>query len=143
MDIPILDTLLMATSKTNIEQSVGRIMRKGEYPIDKPPLVIDYIDTFSCFTSQAQRRKIFYEKNHYPVQDIVFDDRNLQEFEPKLQECLENLVPVCMGPDADSEDVDEDVNESDDGVGSVCSEKQSTSDDPSKLIKMLGDSLFL
>ena len=49
MDIPILDTLVMATSKSNIEQSVGRIMRKTEYPPERPPLIIDIVDDFSSF----------------------------------------------------------------------------------------------
>lgn len=149
MDIPILDTLLMATPKSTIEQSVGRVMRKSEYPIDRPPLVIDYVDTLSCFTSQAQRRKSFYDQNHYPVQDIVYDDRNLQDFEPKLQKCLENLIPVCMGDDADHEEVDEDVNESDDGVSSDSDanttsvvSKTSLIKDSKEIIDNFGDSLF-
>ena len=67
MDIPILDTLVMVTSKSNIEQSVGRIMRKTEYPPERPPLIIDIVDDFSSFSSQAIRRNTFYEKKHYPV----------------------------------------------------------------------------
>lgn len=67
MDIPILDTLIMATSKSNIEQSVGRIMRKTEYPPERPPLIVDIVDDFSSFSSQASKRNTFYEKKQYPV----------------------------------------------------------------------------
>ena len=75
MDIPILDTLLMATSKSNIQQSVGRIQRKVEYPLNKPPLVIDIHDNFSSFRNQSIRRDKFYKKFKYPVQNIIYDEK--------------------------------------------------------------------
>jgi superfamily II DNA or RNA helicase len=132
MDIPILDTLLMATPKSNIEQAVGRIMRKGEYPIERPPLVIDYVDPYSCFTYQAQKRRGFYERNHYPIQDLVFDERKLHLFEPDLQHCLENMMPVAIDPDAEElEEPDEDPEPT-----------QAPPEVPTALLDNLGDSLF-
>ena len=77
MDIPILDTLLMATSKSNIQQSVGRIQRKVEYPLDKPPLVIDIHDNFSSFKNQSFRRDNFYHKFKYPVHKIAYDEKTI------------------------------------------------------------------
>jgi len=41
-DIPWIDTLIMATPRANIIQSVGRIMR--EYPDKKQPVVVDIVD---------------------------------------------------------------------------------------------------
>lgn len=43
LDIPELDTLLLATPKTNITQSVGRILR--EFPGKKDPVVVDFVDS--------------------------------------------------------------------------------------------------
>ncbi len=89
MDIPILDTLLMATAKSNIEQSVGRIQRKMEYPEDKPPLVIDFVDKFSSFHRQAGKREDFYRKKHYPVTDFTFNDEKseqlYEDFDEKIK----------------------------------------------------------
>ncbi len=42
LDIPDLDTLLLATPKTSITQSVGRILR--EFPGKQNPVVVDFVD---------------------------------------------------------------------------------------------------
>ena len=104
MDIPILDTLFMATSKSNIEQSIGRIQRKLEYPDEIPPLVIDLVDKFSSFQSQSVKRDIFYRKNNYKVTNFIFDnnnsDRLYSDFEnsikgfskySEIEDCKDNI----------------------------------------------------
>ena len=55
-----LDTLIMASSKGNIEQAVGRILRKKIYDIE--PLVVDLVDNFSAFVNQGKKRTAFYKK---------------------------------------------------------------------------------
>ena len=67
-DLPKLDTLVLATSKSDIEQSVGRIQRKhsiGEE--DNVPLIIDVVDDFSVFGNQSQKRIRFYKKMNYNI----------------------------------------------------------------------------
>ena len=85
MDIPILDTLLMVTSKSNIEQSVGRIMRKTTYPDDRPPLVIDIIDNFSSFRSQSYKRQKFYNKKRYPITEFSVDIENINLIKDEIK----------------------------------------------------------
>ena len=58
-----LDTLIMATPKGNIEQSIGRVLRKDVYDIE--PLVVDIVDNFSAFINQAKKRMTFYKKKGY------------------------------------------------------------------------------
>ena len=58
-----LDTLIMATPKGNIEQSIGRVLRKDVYDIE--PLVVDIVDNFSAFINQAKKRMAFYKKKGY------------------------------------------------------------------------------
>ena len=72
-DCPDLDTLILASPKSDIEQSVGRILRKRN---KNYPLVIDIIDSFSIFTSQSKKRKKFYKKNNYEYEfeDSLTDD---------------------------------------------------------------------
>ena len=65
MDIPTLNTLILASPKSKITQAVGRIVRKKHLEI--APLVIDIVDYFSMFVNQGNRRMTFYKKMGYPV----------------------------------------------------------------------------
>jgi superfamily II DNA or RNA helicase len=65
-DLPKLDTLILATSKSDVEQSVGRIQRKHEYTDqDNIPLIVDIVDKLPLFERQAKRRQTFYNKMGY------------------------------------------------------------------------------
>ena len=64
LDIKTLTTLLMATPMTNIEQSVGRILRQKH---DFNPIVVDIIDTHDNFLRQWNKRKTFYKKQNYTI----------------------------------------------------------------------------
>jgi superfamily II DNA or RNA helicase len=66
LDIKTLSTLIMITPKTDITQSVGRILRvKGNNPI-----IVDIIDTHSIFQNQWTQRKRFYKKCNYGIRQI-------------------------------------------------------------------------
>ena len=52
-----LDTLILATPKSKVEQAVGRILRKEN---ENEPEVIDIIDTYSVFYHFYNKRKKFY-----------------------------------------------------------------------------------
>ena len=67
-DLERLDTLVLATSKSDVEQSVGRIQRKQTLrEEDNVPLVVDVVDDYSVFASQFARRLRFYRKRGYMV----------------------------------------------------------------------------
>jgi superfamily II DNA or RNA helicase len=70
MDIPALNTLILASPKTDIEQSVGRILRVRADLRAVEPLVIDVVDPFSVFASQACRRAAFYKRCGYQVRRL-------------------------------------------------------------------------
>ena len=61
-NLPELNCLIMVTPRKNIEQSVGRILRK-EHEIN--PLVVDFVDKFSIFKFMARSRRKFYESNGF------------------------------------------------------------------------------
>jgi superfamily II DNA or RNA helicase len=63
LDIKSLTTLIMATPKTDIEQSVGRILREKH----SQPIVVDIIDAHDLFKNQWRKRKIFYKKENYKI----------------------------------------------------------------------------
>jgi len=67
-DLPSLDTLVLASPKSDVEQSIGRIQRKHIITEnDNIPLVIDIVDNFSLFEKQANKRKVFYKKMKYEI----------------------------------------------------------------------------
>jgi hypothetical protein len=63
LDIKTLSTLVMATPKTDIEQSVGRILRERH----SNPIVVDIVDMHDLFKNQWRTRKTFYRKCNYRV----------------------------------------------------------------------------
>ena len=63
LDIPSLTTLILATPKSDIVQSVGRILRKKH----SQPLIIDIIDQHECFLNQFKKRKAFYNEKNYKI----------------------------------------------------------------------------
>lgn len=69
MNVPELDTLILASPKSDIVQSVGRILRKKAEDRDKVPLVIDIVDKHPSLMRQSKRRVTFYNKNSYKTFD--------------------------------------------------------------------------
>lgn len=62
LDIPALDTLLLASPYSDIEQSVGRIQRPSSGK--KDPIVVDFRDDrISAFRRQGLRREEFYKRS--------------------------------------------------------------------------------
>jgi superfamily II DNA or RNA helicase len=63
LDIKTLTTLVMVTPKTDIEQSVGRILREKH----SQPVVVDIVDSHSIFKNQWKKRRAFYIKENYKI----------------------------------------------------------------------------
>lgn len=69
MDIPKLNTLVLASPVSSVEQPIGRIQRKKKEDREYTPLVIDILDEFSIFERQGIKRINFYKKNNYNIMD--------------------------------------------------------------------------
>lgn len=67
LDIPVLDTLILATPKSDIVQSVGRILRetKGK---QNDPCVVDIIDQWGPFKYQFFKRSKYYKATGFCIQ---------------------------------------------------------------------------
>ena len=63
LDISTLSTLLFVTPKTDIIQSVGRILRTKH----NNPIVVDIVDNHSLFKNQWNKRRLFYKKSNYKI----------------------------------------------------------------------------
>jgi len=76
LDIDKLNTLLFATPKKNIIQSIGRIMRKPIKDGDINPMIIDIIDNYSIFRRWGDLRNAYYEKCKYKIDPYhAFNDK--------------------------------------------------------------------
>ena len=64
LDIKTLSTLVMITPKTDITQSVGRILRMKH----ENPIIVDIVDSHDMFQNQWRQRKTFYRKCNYRIQ---------------------------------------------------------------------------
>jgi superfamily II DNA or RNA helicase len=124
LDIKSLTTLFMITPMTNIEQSVGRILRqKHEFA----PIVVDIIDSHDNFQRQWLKRKSFYKKQNYKIIQtnslnydsdaskwkIIYEPTNYtprKHKEPKkeiLQPSSRSSSDKSIAEDTNSEDDDE------------------------------------
>jgi len=65
LDIKTLTTLIMATPKSDVCQSIGRILRSKH----ATPLVIDIIDTHDVFNSQYKKRCVYYKSKNFRVEN--------------------------------------------------------------------------
>lgn len=98
MDIPSLDSVIFATPKSSIEQSIGRITRKVH---DNPPIAYDIVDEFSIFPNQFKKRKTVYNKLKYKITHLHIKDHihttleqltNQIEAEVLTEEQMEELI---------------------------------------------------
>ena len=67
LDIPTLNSLILVSPMSDIEQSVGRILRSKVSDRIIKPLIIDIVDNFSIFTTRFNKRKAYYKKKKYNI----------------------------------------------------------------------------
>lgn len=72
LDIPALNTLIFATPRREVEQSIGRITRRLDHMVQ--PLVIDIVDMLPSFVNQGIYRRKLYKKLQYNIQVFEVED---------------------------------------------------------------------
>jgi superfamily II DNA or RNA helicase len=101
LDIKTLTTLIMATPKTDIEQSVGRILREKH----SSPIVVDIIDSHDLFQNQWRKRKTFYKKENYKILyvnsnnytsntntwQVVYSPKGVKTCKPEKEKVAKNI----------------------------------------------------
>jgi superfamily II DNA or RNA helicase len=68
-DQPGLDTLVLASPRSDVIQSVGRILRDKECDRVHVPRIVDVVDMFSMFERQSDKRAAFYNSCKYDIKD--------------------------------------------------------------------------
>jgi superfamily II DNA or RNA helicase len=85
LDIPDLNVVVLATPKTAVRQSIGRILRRETYEIN--PMIIDLVDKNAVFKRQARLREYYYHRHAFQVEDYhVTDDESPDQKEVGIQD---------------------------------------------------------
>ena len=66
LDIPALDTVILSTPKSDIKQSIGRIMRETPGKLNDP-LIIDVVDHWSVLFSMFRKRSVIYNEGGFQI----------------------------------------------------------------------------
>jgi superfamily II DNA or RNA helicase len=84
LDILALDTLFMVSPKGNVNQAVGRILRKQFDEYEYPPLIVDFVDEIESVKRLAMIRMKLYKSRDYVINNL----------EPKVEETNPVLTPI-------------------------------------------------
>ena len=85
LDISSLNTIILSTSRRNVEQSVGRILRKQKGNYLSQPLVVDIVDDIKTFINQSYTRKAYYKKitDFDNIKTYTYENGNIKQDEIK------------------------------------------------------------
>ena len=93
LDIKTLTTLILASPKTDVCQSVGRILRQKH----SSPLVIDIIDGHDIFMSQWYKRRKYYKSQDYKILVCDNTEYDTQGFKTDLAKWKLSWAPKGEG----------------------------------------------
>jgi superfamily II DNA or RNA helicase len=79
LDIPSLNTLILITSRKNVEQSVGRILRRNDHEVQ--PLIVDIVDNLKVFINQGYCRRRYYKSLKYNIELCDVKDNEIINIE--------------------------------------------------------------
>lgn len=84
MNIPSLNTVIFASPISDIQQSIGRILREKPCERIYTPLCIDIWDEFSVFTKKGYTRIKYYNANKYNIKYIIEETEVVNKTEKYL-----------------------------------------------------------
>ena len=97
-NVPSLNTVIFASPISDIQQSIGRILREPPEKRKYTPLCIDILDDFSIFKRKGAARLKFYNNNKYKV-SFYMDNEKIDS-----EETLDNENSNSYGNDDDNPD---------------------------------------
>jgi superfamily II DNA or RNA helicase len=87
MDIPKLNTIVLASPKSDVIQSVGRILREKADKRQCHPLIIDIKDCHAnlrSFSNQCEKRIKYYHRQNYEVTSFTMEGQKTRVEKKKL-----------------------------------------------------------
>ena len=64
LDIPVLDTIILASPKSDVKQAVGRILRETEGKTNYA-LILDIRDKWGLLSNMYYKRRALYKKSGF------------------------------------------------------------------------------
>ena len=100
MDIPKLNTIFLASPKSDVVQSVGRILREKASVRKFHPLVVDFLDVhpnLGVFSKQCDKRISFYKKNNHQI-TVYKTDGSKEKLEKRKQRKKKEIheINICL-----------------------------------------------
>jgi len=89
-DCKTLNTLIMATPKSDIQQTIGRILRLEKDKRTIKPLVIDIYDQFANCINKGKKRLTYYRKQKYSINNFMIDDNQTPYLQIKMEDTKKN-----------------------------------------------------
>jgi superfamily II DNA or RNA helicase len=99
-NVPSLNTIIFASPISDIQQSIGRILREPPEKRKYIPLCIDILDDFSIFKRKGAARLKFYNNNKYRVSYYV-DNQEIES-----EESVAASATVETNDDDNADDAD-------------------------------------
>ena len=98
LNIPTLNTLILASPIGDIQQSVGRILREKKENRKYTPLCIDIYDELSVVKSKGFRRLKYYKSNGYIIKNYIdnlfvndaYEELNLKDVKTDFKDLFIN-----------------------------------------------------
>ena len=90
LDIKNLDTLILGTPKSNITQSIGRILRLQASQRTYIPIVYDIVDNISVFINQGNKRYVDYVSKQYSIEWYNVIDTNIEQIDTPFLKSYKN-----------------------------------------------------
>jgi superfamily II DNA or RNA helicase len=77
MNIKSLNTVILASPRKKIEQSVGRILRERPGDRKVAPMIVDVVDSHGVYQGQWRKRRAFYKACGYKLEFESYDPKEL------------------------------------------------------------------
>ncbi len=90
MNIRSLNTVVLASPRKKVEQSVGRILRERPQERTTIPIIVDVVDMQGVYVGQYRKRRQFYKACGYSFQTRVYQEGTLEESSEGEQDEEEN-----------------------------------------------------
>lgn len=101
-NVPSLNTIIFASPISDIQQSIGRILREVPEKRKYTPLCIDILDDFSIFKRKGAARLKFYTNNKYKV-SFYMDNVRIEDDLCDSSELCDPSDPYANDNDADAD----------------------------------------
>jgi superfamily II DNA or RNA helicase len=106
LNIPTLNTLILASPISDIQQSVGRILREKKEDRKYTPLTIDIFDELSVVKNKGYRRLKYYKSNGYIIKNFVENmpvtkSEDDEDEDRKVSDITKNTINLFINDDDD------------------------------------------